>query len=475
MPHDVTMPQLGMAQDAGKIVSWLKRPGDAVSRGDALFEVETDKAVMEVEALADGVLTSVAFAAGEDVPVGHVIARISSGAEAEAGDEGAAVPAAGVAVSALTDDAASPALPEGHRVSMPQLGMAQDSGLLVGWLKAPGDAVGAEDVLFEVETDKSTMEVEAGRAGWLAATLAEAGEEVPVGEAVAIISEAAPAAPVTRARGKETLAMSATPATPVASATPLASVASAPADPGAVAPAGKLVSGPPVARGGRILASPKARRLALEQGLDLARLVEAGHPQPFHVADLEVLRALPAALVRGGGADGSVGVARRLTARCARDGLVAFAAWAAQAHGLDDVDAILAGLAGASLGADDLVHVAVHRYGRRVFAVPPGRALGAVYEVEGADDLPALVLRDLRGTRLASVALGAEEIPVVTITDALADTITDGAADLDGSGVGSVGLSITLECAAWQLEPEAALRLLIEFAGRMEEPLRHLL
>lgn len=462
MPHDVTMPQLGMAQDAGKIVSWLKRPGDAVSRGDALFEVETDKAVMEVEALADGVLTSVAFAAGEDVPVGHVIARISSGAEAEAGDEGAAVPAAGVAVSALTDDAASPALPEGHRVSMPQLGMAQDSGLLVGWLKAPGDAVGAEDVLFEVETDKSTMEVEAGRAGWLAATLAEAGEEVPVGEAVAIISEAAPAAPVTRARGKETPA---TPTAPAASATPAAS-----------APAGKLVSGPPVARGGRILASPKARRLALEQGLDLARLVEAGHPQPFHVADLEVLRALPAAPVRGGGVDGSVGVARRLTARCARDGLVAFVAWAAQAHGLDDVDAILAGLAGASLGDDDLVHVAVHRYGRRVFAVPPGRALGAVYEVvEGSDDLPALVLRDLRGTRLASVALGAEEIPVVTITDALADTTTDGAADLDGSGVGSVGLSITLECAAWQLEPEAALRLLIEFAGRMEEPLRHLL
>ena len=54
MPHDVTMPQLGMAQDAGKIVSWLKKPGDAVSKGDALFEVETDKATMEVEAQADG-------------------------------------------------------------------------------------------------------------------------------------------------------------------------------------------------------------------------------------------------------------------------------------------------------------------------------------------------------------------------------------------------------------------------------------
>jgi hypothetical protein len=48
---------------------------------------------------------------------------------------------------------------------MPQLGMAQDTGILVNWLKAPGDAVAADDILFEVETDKSTMEVEAGRAG----------------------------------------------------------------------------------------------------------------------------------------------------------------------------------------------------------------------------------------------------------------------------------------------------------------------
>ena len=66
-------------------------------------------------------------------------------------------------------------MPEGHSVTMPQLGMAQDTGLLVNWLKAPGDEVTAEDILFEVETDKSTMEVEAGRKGWLAATLAERG------------------------------------------------------------------------------------------------------------------------------------------------------------------------------------------------------------------------------------------------------------------------------------------------------------
>ena len=54
MPHDVIMPALGMAQETGVILSWLKKPGDQVSLGDALMEVETDKAVMEVESSAAG-------------------------------------------------------------------------------------------------------------------------------------------------------------------------------------------------------------------------------------------------------------------------------------------------------------------------------------------------------------------------------------------------------------------------------------
>src|SRR6056297_2315580 len=81
MPHDVTMPQLGMAQDAGKIVAWLKSAGDAVVKGDALFEVETDKATMEVEAQNNGFLTDIRAAAGDDVAVGTVIAVISDTAK----------------------------------------------------------------------------------------------------------------------------------------------------------------------------------------------------------------------------------------------------------------------------------------------------------------------------------------------------------------------------------------------------------
>lgn len=436
MPHDVTMPQLGMAQDAGKIVSWLVSPGDAVSKGDALFEVETDKAVMEVESPADGYLTGVRAQAGEDVPVGELIARITDSAEADA-DDTLESPAPQADTG---NDQAGNDLPEGHAVTMPQLGMAQDNGVLVTWLKAPGDRVALGDILFEVETDKSTMEVEAGRDGWLAATLAGEGEEVPVGDPVAILSDAKPDAPIARSV-KDGAAGPAKAEAPAQAEAPRPS----PAKPTAPRQAA------PVALGGRILASPKARRLALEQGLDLGRLVEAGHPQPFHVADLEVLRGMPE---RGASAAPAIAAAaRRLTAVAAEDGVAGFVAWA-EAQGLTS-DAVLAGLAGASLGRDGAVVVAVERFGEQVVhSMPPGRALSGVAP---SDDAPDLLVRDLRGTRLASVEMGAEEVPVLTVT-----------------GAGS-GLSITLECAAGQLDGAAAIRLLSDFAGRMEQPLRHLL
>jgi pyruvate/2-oxoglutarate dehydrogenase complex dihydrolipoamide acyltransferase (E2) component len=443
MPRDVTMPQLGMAQDAGKIVSWLKAPGEAVTKGDALFEVETDKAVMEVESPADGYLTGVAYPEGADVPVGEVIARITDSPD-ETGPDSAGDAPAPEAATADTP-AADDSLPEGREITMPQLGMAQDSGLLVSWLKAPGDAVEPEDILFEVETDKSTMEVEAGRKGWLAATLAQPGEDVPVGAPVAILSDTRPEAPVARALKDKALQ-------PAPKAEPSKAEAAKPA-PADAKPAPAAVA--PTTSGGRILASPKARRLARDQGLDLARLVEAGHPQPFHVADLDALRALPAATSTAPRAQATA--SRRLTALCPADGLTGFVAWAARDLSLTDADAILAGLAGASLGHSDPVTIAVDRFGTtRLFSVPPGRALGAVTRTD-TETPPALRLRDLRGTRLASVAMGAEDAPVLTLAP-------DGA-----------GLSITLECAADQLSTEAAIALLTEFAGRMEQPLRHLL
>ncbi|MCE8538219.1 pyruvate dehydrogenase [Ruegeria pomeroyi] len=426
MPHKVIMPALGMAQDTGLIVAWHKSPGDPVAEGDVLFEVETDKATMEVEAQAAGFLTQVRAKAGDDVPVGDVIAVIGEAAEVDQAEE----PSADAALSA-------PDLPKGNRVIMPALGMAQDTGLIVAWHKAPGDAVTSGDVLFEVETDKSTMEVEAGCDGFVAALLAEAGEEAPVGEVIAVIAVEKPENPVQKSRARTT-APAAEPAPVPIAKTPEKRDARP-----------RPVPALPASGDGRILASPKARRLALEQGLDLGRLVEAGHPQPYHVSDLEVLKTLPAAAPVALGS-----ASRRLTATPASDGFAGFATWAAQNADLSDPRALLAGLAGASLGCDAIV--AVESFGDvATYAAP----MGPLSHVEPADPeaVPALTLRDLRMSSISGVDLGPEDRPVLTLTRA------------------GAGLTITLECAAHHMTAREAVALISNFAGRMEQPLRHLL
>ncbi len=430
MPHEVIMPALGMAQDTGLIVAWHKSPGDAVAADDVLFEVETDKATMEVPAGADGFVTKIRAHAGSEVPVGDVIALIGDTREAVPADEKPAGEAAPVAAD----------LPEGNNVIMPALGMAQDTGVIVAWHKSPGDAVAAGDILFEVETDKSTVEVEAGFDGFVAALLAEAGEEAPVGETIAVITAAKPEKPVQASRASAPAAVPASASKASASAAEPSEIKLAKTAPKAAAPG---------AAGGRILASPKARRIALEQGLDLNRLAEAGHPQPYHVADLEALKSLPAEAPQT-----YQSASRRLMAALPSDGFDDFAAWAAEAGGLKDSGALLAGFAGASLGRD--ATVAVEVFGAtRVFAVPMGSF--AAITVADPDAIPDLLLRDLRMSRISTVALGAEDAPTLTLTQA------------------GEGLAITLECASNHLTAAQALSVLSNFAGRMEQPLRHLL
>jgi pyruvate dehydrogenase E2 component (dihydrolipoamide acetyltransferase) len=76
MPSDVIMPALGMAQETGKVVRWLKAEGETVAKGEALLEVETDKVTVELESPADGILAGISAAEGADVPVGETIAFV---------------------------------------------------------------------------------------------------------------------------------------------------------------------------------------------------------------------------------------------------------------------------------------------------------------------------------------------------------------------------------------------------------------
>src|ERR1041385_7228656 len=76
MPADVVLPNLGFGMEEGKLIAWLKQPGEAVKKGEPIAEIESDKAAVELEALVDGVLEEVLVPADSVVPVGAVLARI---------------------------------------------------------------------------------------------------------------------------------------------------------------------------------------------------------------------------------------------------------------------------------------------------------------------------------------------------------------------------------------------------------------
>jgi pyruvate dehydrogenase E2 component (dihydrolipoamide acetyltransferase) len=112
MAFSVVMPALEMAQETGKLIAWRKKEGDPVAKGEPLLEIETDKAVVEVEAPADGLLAGISAAEGADIPVGQTIAWIVAPGEQPPVEAGPAAP--GVRSSSLShaeapQAAASPA------------------------------------------------------------------------------------------------------------------------------------------------------------------------------------------------------------------------------------------------------------------------------------------------------------------------------------------------------------------------------
>src|SRR4051794_29000021 len=76
MTTNVILPALGMAQETGKIIRWLKSEGEMVRQGEPLVEIETDKAAVELEAPATGIVASISARPGDEIPVGQTIAYI---------------------------------------------------------------------------------------------------------------------------------------------------------------------------------------------------------------------------------------------------------------------------------------------------------------------------------------------------------------------------------------------------------------
>lgn len=164
-------------------------------------------------------------------------------------------------------------------VIMPALGIAQETGMLVNWLKAEGEPVTKGEPLMEVETDKATVEIEAPASGILASVTAAVGDNIPVGQTIAVIL--APGESLPERPG------------PVSTSPPDPSVSPA------VPPmSNRIVEAAASSTVGRIAASPAAKRIAREKGIDLAALKGTG-PERRIVAE-DVLRAAEAqATARG--------------------------------------------------------------------------------------------------------------------------------------------------------------------------------
>ncbi len=276
-PYAIKMPQLSDTMTEGTVVSWEKRPGDAVRRGDVVAQVETDKAIMDVEVFRDGYLSGplapVDGVVAVGAPIGYLVAEPGDvvGGDAPAAPAAAAEPGPGA-------QAGSPVPPPtgaAYEIKMPQLSDTMTEGTVVAWTHAPGDEIRRGDVVAQVETDKAIMDVEVFRDGYLSGPLAPVDAVVPVGGVLGyLVAEAAEVvhgeAPVP-ARPSQT-----------AAAPEPASRAPGGADTRAFAPAPRPTRGQ---------ASPYARRLAAERGVDLNPLRGSGAGGVIVGAD--VLRADP--------------------------------------------------------------------------------------------------------------------------------------------------------------------------------------
>ena len=192
------------------------------------------------------------------------------------------------------------------KVVMPKLSEAMESGKIIKWLKKEGDRIQGGDILAEVETDKADVEMEAFGGGVLRKILAPAGETVPVGTLIGVIAEpgddvaaliASAPAPAPARAGAPALAVAApsTPApTPTASPRPPA-VAPVPMRPSPVtsAPAAAVAAQP---SGGRVKASPLAKKIAAQTGVDLRLLQGSGPGGRIVRRDVETAGAAPAAM-----------------------------------------------------------------------------------------------------------------------------------------------------------------------------------
>ena len=294
MAEVVNMPRLSDTMEEGTVAKWLKKVGDTIEEGDILAEIETDKATMEFESFYSGTLLHIGIQEGEGAPVDSLLAIIGEKGEDISGLLSGAPAAQATPVSneqPVSTESTKPAassqpspsvVPEGVEiVTMPRLSDTMEEGTVASWLKKIGDTVEEGDILAEIETDKATMEFESFYSGTLLYIGIQEGQSAPVDAVLAVIGPAGTdvqsvlsgassgASAASSADAKMTEPQIAQPEQSASATTPSTSNA------------------PNTASDSRVFASPLAKRIAQEKGIDLTQLNGSGENGRIIRRDLE--------------------------------------------------------------------------------------------------------------------------------------------------------------------------------------------
>ena len=317
MAEVILMPRLSDTMTEGVIAAWHKQVGDAVKKGELLADIETDKATMELESYKDGTLLHIGAGKGGTIQVNDLLAIIGQQGE----DISAQVSGGGAAAQPdmqkkeVTQETTPVAKGEGDMpplqaavpsgassmdiskmeevVLMPRLSDTMTDGVIAAWHKQVGDVVKKGDLLADIETDKATMELESYKDGKLLYQGAEKGQKIAVNDLLCIIGDESKVDVqqiVAAAKGGAQPQATGTPNTEQRTSNNEVAENTQPQQQAATAE-------PQPSSNGRLKASPLAKKLAQEKGIDIRQVQGSGDGGRIVKSDIDafVPKQTPAA------------------------------------------------------------------------------------------------------------------------------------------------------------------------------------
>ncbi|SKB71530.1 pyruvate dehydrogenase complex dihydrolipoamide acetyltransferase [Maribacter arcticus] len=280
----VNMPRLSDTMEEGTVAKWLKSVGDKVEEGDMLAEIETDKATMEFESFNEGTLLYIGVQEGDAAPVDTLLAIIGDEGEDVSSLIGGGNAKASEDNSSQVEDVSEEAseeiengveIPEGVEViKMPRLSDTMEEGTVASWLKKVGDDVEEGDILAEIETDKATMEFESFYSGKLLYIGIQEGESSPVDTVLAVI-------------GPEGTDVDAVLSNESGGSKKSSTSENKKVEMKSENSSEKKEVSKTVSDGERIFASPLAKKIAEDKGIDLAKVSGSGDNGRITKKDIE--------------------------------------------------------------------------------------------------------------------------------------------------------------------------------------------